>query len=46
MLDTLIIGGGISGLATAHALMQRGLNVSVLERQIRPGVSGPKCQGQ
>lgn len=37
MLDTLIIGGGISGLATAHALMQRGLNVSVLERQIRPG---------
>ena len=37
MLDTLIIGGGISGLATAHALMQRGLNATVLERQIRPG---------
>ncbi len=37
MLDALIIGGGISGLATAHNLMQRGLNVQVLERQARPG---------
>lgn len=37
MPDVVVIGGGISGLATAHGLMQRGLDVRVLERQARPG---------
>ncbi len=35
--DTAIIGGGISGLATAYDLMRRGRRVVVLERQTRPG---------
>ncbi len=37
MLDVVVIGGGISGLATAHGLMQRGLDAVVLEHQITPG---------
>lgn len=37
MPDVLVIGGGISGLATAHGLMQRGLDVRVLERQTQAG---------
>lgn len=37
MPDVVVIGGGISGLATAHGLMQRGLDVQVLERQVTPG---------
>jgi len=37
MLDVLVIGGGISGLATAHDLMQRGYDVQLLERQTRVG---------
>ena len=37
MRDVIIIGGGISGLATAHALAARGLDVSVLERQRQVG---------
>ncbi|MBT5939141.1 MAG: protoporphyrinogen oxidase, partial [Rhodospirillaceae bacterium] len=37
MVDVAIIGGGISGLATAYDLMARGLDVVVLERQVRAG---------
>ncbi len=37
MHDVLVIGGGISGLATAYDLMQRGLDVQLLERQVRTG---------
>ncbi len=37
MFDAAIIGAGISGLATAHALRQKGLKVVVLERQHRAG---------
>ncbi len=37
MHDAIVIGGGISGLATAHALMLAGLDVQVLERQVRVG---------
>lgn len=36
-LDAIIIGGGVSGLATAHHLKARGLTVKVLERQVRTG---------
>jgi protoporphyrinogen/coproporphyrinogen III oxidase len=36
-VDVAIIGGGISGLATAYDLAGRGLNVVVLERQIHAG---------
>ena len=36
-VDVAIIGGGISGLATAYALKRQGRNVVVLERQTRPG---------
>lgn len=35
--DAAIIGGGISGLATAFALKRQGLNVVVLERQTHSG---------
>lgn len=35
--DVVIVGGGVSGLATAHALRARGHGVLVLERQVRPG---------
>jgi oxygen-dependent protoporphyrinogen oxidase len=35
--DVVVIGGGISGLATAHDLKQRGHRVVVLERQALPG---------
>lgn len=37
MHDVIVIGGGISGLATAHDLMERGLDVQLLERQVRTG---------
>lgn len=37
MHDVIVIGGGISGLATAYDLMQRGLDVQLLERQVRTG---------
>jgi oxygen-dependent protoporphyrinogen oxidase len=36
-VDVAIIGGGISGLATAYALKLQGLDVVVLERQTRSG---------
>ncbi len=36
-VDVAIIGGGISGLATAYLLKCRGRKVVVLERQARPG---------
>jgi oxygen-dependent protoporphyrinogen oxidase len=35
--DVIVIGGGISGLACAWNLQQRGLNVIVLESQSRAG---------
>lgn len=35
--DAAIIGGGVSGLATALALKSAGYSVVVLERQVRPG---------
>lgn len=35
--DAVIIGGGVSGLATAYHLKAQGLNVKVLERQVRTG---------
>lgn len=37
MHDVIVIGGGISGLAAADDLMQRGLDVQLLERQVRSG---------
>ncbi len=37
MTDVVVIGAGISGLATARELAARGCNVSVLERQVRVG---------
>jgi len=37
MTDILVIGGGISGLASAWALKRRGLAVRVLEAQRSPG---------
>ena len=36
-VDVAIIGGGISGLATAYSLKCQGHKVVVLERQARPG---------
>ncbi len=35
--DVIVIGGGVSGLATARDLMARGLDVLVLERQVVAG---------
>lgn len=37
MLDVIIIGGGVSGLTAAYNLLQSGLSVQVLERQVRTG---------
>ena len=34
MIDTLVIGGGVSGLTVAHELMLKGHDVVVLERQV------------
>jgi oxygen-dependent protoporphyrinogen oxidase len=36
-LDVLVVGGGISGLATATSLAQKGLSVAVWEREQRAG---------
>ncbi|WP_304951658.1 FAD-dependent oxidoreductase, partial [Sulfitobacter sp.] len=37
MIDVVVIGGGISGLATAYELTRHGHGVVVLERQVRAG---------
>jgi oxygen-dependent protoporphyrinogen oxidase len=37
MIDVVVIGGGISGLAAAYELRKRGLTVHVLEAGDRPG---------
>jgi oxygen-dependent protoporphyrinogen oxidase len=37
MVDVAVIGGGISGLATAWSLMRQGLDIVVLERQANAG---------
>ena len=37
MIDVAVIGGGVSGLATACALKREGRRVVVLERQVRTG---------
>lgn len=36
-VDVAVVGGGISGLATAFELTGRGYGVILLERQVRPG---------
>jgi oxygen-dependent protoporphyrinogen oxidase len=36
-LDAIVVGGGISGLAIAHALGRKGQRVHVLEKSDRPG---------
>lgn len=36
-VDTVVIGAGISGLAVAHWLVQRGASVRVLEKDAEPG---------
>jgi oxygen-dependent protoporphyrinogen oxidase len=36
-IDVLVIGGGISGLATATSLVQQGLSVELWESSVRPG---------
>ncbi len=37
MQDAIIIGGGITGLATGYLLQQKGYDVSVIEKSLRPG---------
>src|SRR4051795_5605356 len=37
-IDVAVIGGGVTGLAAAHAIAQKGLTVCVLERHARPGL--------
>ena len=37
-IDVLVIGAGVSGLACAKALAERGYSVCVLERHARPGM--------
>jgi oxygen-dependent protoporphyrinogen oxidase len=37
MVDVLVVGGGIAGLAAAYELQRRGLSVRVLEAAPRPG---------
>src|SRR5205814_3195265 len=36
-IDVAVIGAGVTGLASAHAIATRGLSVCVLERHPRPG---------
>jgi L-2-hydroxyglutarate oxidase LhgO len=37
-IDVAIVGGGVTGLASARAIAERGLSVCVLERHARPGL--------
>src|ERR1700730_7988799 len=37
-IDVAVIGAGVTGLASARAIAQRGLSVCVLERHPRPGL--------
>lgn len=37
MIDVVVVGGGMSGLAAAYELQKRGLSVRVLEAGSRPG---------
>jgi L-2-hydroxyglutarate oxidase LhgO len=37
-IDVAVIGGGVTGLAAARAVAQRGLSTCVLERHPRPGL--------
>jgi L-2-hydroxyglutarate oxidase LhgO len=37
-IDVAVIGGGVTGLASARAIARRGLSVCVLERHARPGL--------
>lgn len=39
MNEVLVIGGGISGLTVAYWLQKRGIDVTVLEKETRPGGS-------
>src|SRR3954468_1845590 len=36
-IDVAVIGAGVTGLASAHAVAARGLSVCILERHPRPG---------
>src|SRR6188508_3238003 len=37
-IDVAVIGGGVTGLASARAIAERGLSTCVLERHPRPGL--------
>ncbi len=37
MQDAIIVGGGITGLTTGYLLQQKGLDISVVEKNLRPG---------
>ena len=37
-IDVAVIGGGVTGLASALAIAKRGLSVCVLEKHSRPGL--------
>src|SRR5258708_39761953 len=37
-IDVAVIGGGVTGLASALAIAKRGLSVCVLEKHPRPGL--------
>lgn len=37
MQDAIIIGGGITGLTTGYLLQKKGLDISVIEKNLRPG---------
>ena len=36
-VDTVVVGGGVVGLAAARAIARRGWRVCLLERESRPG---------
>jgi L-2-hydroxyglutarate oxidase LhgO len=37
-IDVAVVGAGVTGLAAAHAIAQRGLSTCVIERHPRPGL--------